>query len=441
MELPSNYVAGSMVTMNDCGAWSWFMDERAIVHDGRLIVGSVRAVRDFDTGKDDPDWGNVEVSSLDIGTGKVDRFVLHRHLEQDDHDGPAFLVLPSNRILAVYTKHAVERKVYWRISEPNDPTKWSDEKSLETPGGDKTYAGDNATYSNLFRMPDGRIFDYYRGIGHEPNYLISDDNGESWRYGGHLLKGKGGYSPYLKYAYDGKGTVHFIATEDHPRNYENSIYHGTIRDGIVRHSDGRVVGPVSTTTEAGFAAWDLTKVFPGDPDNVAWTVDIELDSHDRPYIAFSTQKDGRGLPPRQGGMDLRYYYGRWDGERWQTHEMAYAGQRLYSFEDDYPGLVALDPRNPDIVYISTNAEPTTGAPLISKADGKRHYELFRGATRDSGANWSWEPITANSTTDNLRPLVPKWKDKRTALVWMRGTYKNNHGEWDTRVVAMIMPSR
>src|SRR5256886_17630168 len=37
------------------------------------------------------------------------------------------------------------------------------------------------------------------------------------------------------------------------------------------------------------------------------------------------------------------------------------------------------------------------------------------------------PIS-NSTVDNLRPIVPKWKDARTALVWMRGTYKNNHGE-------------
>lgn len=32
------------------GAWSWFMDERAIVNDGKLIVGSVRAVGSFRCG-------------------------------------------------------------------------------------------------------------------------------------------------------------------------------------------------------------------------------------------------------------------------------------------------------------------------------------------------------------------------------------------------------
>src|SRR4051794_36432569 len=113
--LPNDYVAGKMITMNDCGACSWFMDERGIVHDGKLIVGSVRAVGQFDSGKDDADWGNVEVSTYDLRTGKVARSILHRHFEQDDHDAPAFLVLPSDRILAVYTKHAIERRVYWRI--------------------------------------------------------------------------------------------------------------------------------------------------------------------------------------------------------------------------------------------------------------------------------------------------------------------------------------
>ena len=37
------FVVGKMIQLNDNGAWSWFMDERAIVDGGRLIIGSVRA--------------------------------------------------------------------------------------------------------------------------------------------------------------------------------------------------------------------------------------------------------------------------------------------------------------------------------------------------------------------------------------------------------------
>ncbi|MGD1155264.1 MAG: BNR-4 repeat-containing protein [Terriglobia bacterium] len=441
-QLPPNYVAGSLAQLNDNGAWSWFMDERAIVDKGKLIVGSVRSLGDFAATQDKPDWGNVEVSVCDLETGHASHVVLHPHFEQDDHDAPAFLGLPDGRYLAVYSKHAVERKVYYRFSQPGDPLTWSDASVLETPGTDKRFAGDNVTYSNLFRLPDGRIYNFYRGFRHDPNYMYSDDNGQTWTYGGRLLRGKGGYSPYLKYAFDHHRTIHFIATEDHPRNYDNSIYHGFLRDGEIHASDGRVIGKLSVSTETALAAWDLTRVFQGDPDNVAWTVDIELDKHNRPYIAFSTQKDGRGLPPGQGGLDLRYYYGRWDGRRWHVHEMAYAGTRLYPFEDDYSGLVALDPQDPNTVFISTNAEPTTGKPLLSAADSQRHYELFRGETHDGGAHWRWQPVTANSTVNNLRPLVPKWKDKRTALVWMRGpSYANNHGDWTTAVVAVILPPK
>jgi hypothetical protein len=436
----SEYVAGKLVELNDNGAWSWFMDERAIVNDGKLIVGSVRSLGKFASTQSDPNWGNIEISVLDIAKGTTAKTVLHPHFEQDDHNGPALLVLPNKRILAMYSKHGQERIIYYRFSEPGDPLTWGPAHEFISPGGEgAAFRGNNCTYNNLFRLPAGRIINFYRGIGFEPNYMISDDDGQTWRYGGHLFKGKGGYSPYLRYAYDGKDTIHFIATEDHPRNYPNSVYHGFLRDGKLNLSDGKVLGPVSTTTDAQFATWDLTKIFAGDPDNVGWIEDLKLDKLGRPYIVFSAKKDGRGLGRGKGGLDIRYYYGRWDGKTWQTQEMAYAGTRLYAGEDDYTGLASLDRRNPNVVFISTDADPSTGKPLISGADKKRHYELFRGTTADNGKTWQWQPLTANSTVDNLRPIVPAWDDPRTMLVWMRGTYRNNRGEWNTAVVATVLP--
>jgi hypothetical protein len=241
----------------------------------------------------------------------------------------------------------------------------------------------------------------------------------------------------VKYAYDGKGTVHFVTTEDHPRNFDNSLYHGYLRGGMIYHSNGTPIGPLSTSTEAKIATWDLTKVFQGTPDNVAWMIDIKLDAQARPYILFSTQVDGRGLPRGLGGMDLRYHYARWDGSAWHEQEIAYAGRRLYPTEDDYSGLGALDAADPDTVYISTDADPSTGAPLMSHADGERHYELFRGRRSPSG-KWGWTPITRNSTYDNLRPIIPTWSDPRLALLWMRGKYVHNHGEWYSSIVGMIL---
>jgi hypothetical protein len=119
--------------------------------------------------------------------------------------------------------------------------------------------------------------------------------------------------------------------------------------------------------------------------------------------------------------------------------MAYAGTRLHPGEDDYTGLVALDPKDPGVVYIATDADPVRSTPLVSAADGARHHELFRGTSDDGGRTWRWAPITSDSPVDNLRPIVPKWDDRRTALVWMRGTYRNNHGAWTTAVVASVLP--
>src|SRR5262245_39599287 len=314
----------SAIELNDNGAWSWCSEERAIVDRGQLIVGSVRAVGTFGSHAQDPRWGNVEVSVLDIASGQVRRVVLHEHFEQDDHDSPAFLILPDHRYLAVYSKHSVERKLYVRTSEPGDPLTWGPATVVETPGADHAaFGGNNVTYANLFQMSGGRIINFFRGYRHDPNYMISDDSGRTWTYGGRLIKGRGGYSPYLKYAFDGQQTIHFITTEDHPRNFANSIYHGMLREGVIQLSDGTPRGELSKTIDANVKAWDLTRVFQGDPDNVAWVIDLELDRDHRPYLAFSIQKDGRGLRPKEGGMDHRFGYARWDGSSWHAHEIAY----------------------------------------------------------------------------------------------------------------------
>ena len=167
--------------------------------------------------------------------------------------------------------------------------------------------------------------------------------------------------------------------------------HGYLRDNTIYLSNGTPAGKLSTSTEATIPTWNLTKAFQGNPDDVAWMVDIQLDQNDRPYVLFSCQIDGRGLPRGQGGMDLRYHYARWDGTAWHTEEIAHAGRRLYPGEDDYSGLGALDPHNPDVVYISTDADPVSGAPLISEADHQRLYEYFAGCATPAPANGFGRP--------------------------------------------------
>lgn len=426
------------IQLNDNGAWSWFMDERCVVNKGWLLVGSVRSTHlGMVEGRALPGWGNIELSALHLESGKTHRILLHEGLEQDDHNGPSLLVLPDGRFLAVYTRHSWERRAYVRISEVDNPLAWGPVKVVETPGVDHPpYGGDNVTYSNLFQFGEGRIYCFFRSLGHQQNWMFSDDQGQTWTHGGMFLRGLDGYAPYFKYAAS-HNAIHFVGTEDHPRKFDNSVYHGFVCDGHIFQSDGKLRGPLSTTPDPSGDIREMTCVFRGDADHVAWVTDLHINAEGHPVCLFTVQKDGRGLSPGQGGMDHRFYYAVWDGSSWSAGEIAHAGSRLYSWEDDYTGLGAIDPQDTASVYISTNADPVSGAPPTSQRDGARHHELYHGCSHDGGKSWHWTPLTSDSEADNLRPIVPIWRDPRVALVWMRGTYSHNTGPWSTSVMARI----
>ncbi len=427
-----NAVAGEPFAITDDGGWCWFEDPRAVVHDGAVIVGTV-AMGTTDQRR----RGNVEVHSYDLATGHTRAAVLHAKFQADDHNSPALLVRPDGRLLASYAKHGNERFHHIRVGEkPGDIASWR--KGATTPlkkGG--------VTYSNLYRMSaSGLVYNFFRGTDINPFFLYSSDEGDTFKLGGRVLAQRG--RPYMRYASDGVDTVHFAATDAHPRDFDNSVYHGYIKietvngktverlydshgkllDGNLR--DGNAVGPAK-----------LTRVYQGGPGRVGWTSSIELDEAGHPYMGYTVQVGGHGLSRGKGGEDHRFHYARFDGGQWHRYEIAHAGSRLYAGEDDYTGLIEVDPGDKDVVYISTDADPVTGEPLVSKADGLRHRELFRGRTRDGGRTWAWEPITWNSTVDNVRPIVLRADGSRTVVLWLRGkmtTYTN----YDFKVVGLVV---
>jgi hypothetical protein len=125
-------------------------------------------------------------------------------------------------------------------------------------------------------------------------------------------------------------------------------------------------------------------------------------------------------------LDHRFFYARYTRDAWNTHELAKAGGCLYSPENDYTGLAALDPNDPDRLFISTNIDPRIDIALP-------HYEIFQGTTSNGGSSWTWLPITYESSVDNLRPVVPR--GARTVLLWMRGEY-NSYTNYNTCIVGL-----
>jgi hypothetical protein len=259
----------------------------------------------------------------------------------------------------------------------------------------------------------GRLYNFVRSVGFDPNILTSANHGDAWAYGGRLLaEGTNSDRPYLRYFSDGQ-RIHLLTTNRHPHNFDNSIYHAFIQDGKLYSSTGATLDDNLFDASARAPA-DLTPVFTtgmpfgGVTMRRGWTIDVAIDDAGRPYAVFQARANDLEA-------DHRFFYARFNGATWSVHEAAKAGGFLYASERDYTGLAALDPHDPNRLFISTKIDPRTDAALP-------HYEIFEGVTAHGGASWTWTPITYASTVDNLRPIVPAWDADHTALLWMRGRY-------------------
>jgi hypothetical protein len=405
-----NDVAGSLIVFNDNGAWSWFEDERAIVDTsaGKILVSSVANASGSGGAAR---HGDVEVAALDLASGSVSRFTLSDALQADDHNSAALWIRPDGRYLAMYARHGSDNFSRYRIStNPGSISSWGAEQTFNNGAG--------TTYSNLHYLPNdnggaGRLYNFTRSIGFDPNLLTSNNHGTTWSLGGRLLAEGGNTDrPYVRYFSDGQ-RIHFITTERHPRDFDNSIYHGYVQNGQLFNSAG-AVRDANLFDGTGVAPASLTRVFATGTQfsdttmRRAWTIDVAIDDAGLPYAVFQARAN-------DSNQDHRFFYARFDGTSWSVHELAKAGGFLYAAEDDYTGLAALVPGDPNRLFISTKIDPRTDVTM-------GRYEIFEGTTTNGGASWAWTPITLNSAVDNLRPIVPEWDDEHTALLWMRGRY-------------------
>jgi len=437
----ADLVVGNLIQFNENGAWCWYQDPRVVIDKANDTV-LISSVANSEGSDGDTRAGDVDVVAFHTDTGVRSRYVLHHALDpQDDHNVAAILIRPDGRYLAMYTRHNHDHLSYWRIStRPHDAGDWGPEQTFDwTDAIGAAGAASRVTYSNLFYLPaEGKTYDFSRAINDDPSILVSTSNGDQWSCAGKLLtEQKLGYvNGYTKYASNGADRIDFITTEHHPRDFNNSIYHGYLEGGKLHRSDGTVVED-DVFKSPGVPQTELTQVFAansmfdGTIMTHAWTIALAIDGAGRPYGLISARADDQ--PENSNFQDHRFFYVRYDGKQWQVHQLAKAGACLWPAEQDYTGLAALNPSDPNVVYVSTTLDPRNDTPLD-------FHEIFQGKTADGGGTWSWSPITRNSTVDNLRPLVVAWDGDNSLLAWFRGTMSRSQG-YDAAIVGTLIGNR
>ena len=402
------------------GAWCWFADPRATHYANESGTINATYIGYIDV------HGNVKAMQMDYITGLQSEVLVRSYFQPDDHNNPTFLVLPDERILIIYSRHTDEPAFYYRVSKyPGDIRILGEEKCIKT--------SHNTTYPSPFLMSDDPEHFYlcWRGLNWHPTIArltLPDENDDvKIAWGPHQIVQSTGARPYSKYYSNGKDKLYVTYTTGHPDNEQpNWVYFNVINLNATPDANNKVsIAPtledikgnkLSVIADSRFKV-EKTDAY---KSSYPYTL-VDAPSNYRDWV-WQIACDKEGLPiiamvRITGGKDQhQYYYAKWTGSAWRLTDLANGGGRFHSSNTEYcySGGEAIDPENPNIIYLSI---PTVGS------SGKSVYEIWRYTLDNNGSITSKEQVTRNSLKNIVRPYVlPGSKEAPLRLLWMNGDY-------------------
>jgi hypothetical protein len=368
------------------GSWCWFADPRAVHVSGRYDETFVGWI----------DWqGGIHVGAYDARFGFLRQQTIG-YLFHDDHGSPALLVEPDKRLTVFWSAHNGSRMYYRTTLRPEDISAWGPLEHVHTNlGGTLGF-----TYPNpvLLQGEGNTLYLLWRGANWEADYATRSTSGHWSR--GHQLITVQRERPYVKADSNGSDTVALAFDDGHPRNVLTSIYYAAYRAGWLWTPGGRRIARMG---HGPIAPRQADVVYDAHATGVSsWVWDVALGGDGRPVIVYAT------FP---SNANHAYWYARFDGRRWVSHFLTYAGPSISpaTIEFEYSGGIALDHGDPSIVYLSRRAGGS--------------FQIERWATGDGGSRWRHHVVVRGGAADNVRPVVARGSHGGPmSLLGLRGDY-------------------
>ncbi len=404
------------------GAWCWFSDPRAIAIDNqRIATGWVKSD------------GSVEMSIFNHRDLSSESVVLFPQMQVDDHNNPAFALLPNNELFVMYTWHSSKKGIVYHHIELDQDLSAQHHTQIIRPGLDDLlpkFPRETFTYANPFWLSDERaLYAFGRWIGYKPNMIKSEDGGKTWALHKVIISPDQfdpNNRPYVKYATNGKDRIDLIFTDGHPRvEPSNGVYHCYYLEGSFYRTSGSKICDVD---ELPFSPEEATPVYQPDSESGrAWLADLTLADDGTPYVLYTRH------PSEQ---DHRYHYAWFDKgtNSWMDHEICAAGrwfpetpEGATEREPHYHGNLSIHPSRPNTIYLSR------------QIDGV--FEIEKRSTDDQGKTWTITPITQNSKFDHVRPYVAQntGPSDPTVVLWMENKKYIHYTNYKSRILYWVDP--
>ena len=414
----------------------WWINEKAIVGvNGKTYIAYCN------------DIGEIHVKEIDAKCSRaLSRDVCLCRLNgayADEHNSPSVCVLESGRILVVYTAHAANATLKYRVTEkPFDLFSFGPERTLVY-GGRVTYA---QVFENIKRH-EIWLFTRVRAVTWE--FRFSSDEGNTWSEPSTFLRSDAGGLFYFdvrkQLVPDEAGGAReqwFFALYGHPRV---SADH-TIRAGIF-DSDGSLLsmngtkngmslfgkGAFSELTlndlDVVYASGEgttvrLLEVSPTPPYRVGLAAFVL----NRPetityYVSSWTDAGFRLSAPVCGGGEFLSPETQQDGSQTYVGGMAF-----------YYGVGAAGIREN-----SCGETIDTDRVFIARRDGEARV-LESYVSRDRGNSYKLEQVIrrlAEPDRKIWRPVVPIHAQDNLPVYWHEGVYSSHTGGWHSDAVMLV----